>query len=303
MQRDRVISQTKFMDAMGIYYSGWLAKERSSDEQTADLPLHLPYKRLKPFVDKHFGSLQLEPINYRTKGGAPAKGIPAEILPKVCEVWLDARKEGVLTGARQLKIADQADVLIRGFAHVGIIALVDEATGYQYERPRRDLQEYLQTFLAEGLVRWTRSFPNDYFKHLCRLKGVQLRADMRLPQYFGHLTNNLVYRRIAPGLLEALKERRAERGRASNKLHWWTSEDTGHPTLLLHLGMVVGLMKIHHDYDAFEKQLDQIAPVYPKHPGLFHDPADWEQAKPESGEATPAARRRALPQTLPEEAS
>ena len=95
------------------------------------------------------------------------------------------------------------------------------------------------------LRRWVRTFPGDYFKHLCRLKGVQLRPDMKLPQYFGHLTNDLIWRRIAPGLLRALKERRNERGNPSNKLHSWTSEELGKPELLLHLGTVVGLMKIH----------------------------------------------------------
>lgn len=99
---------------------------------------------------------------------------------------------------------------------------------------------------------------------------------MKLPQYFGQLTNNLIYRRIAPGLLKRLKERRAERGSPSNKLHSWLSEDVGFREVLVHLGTVVGPMKIHTDYDAFEKQLDQIAPIYPETPGLYDDPKDWE---------------------------
>jgi len=96
---------------------------------------------------------------------------------------------------------------------MAVRAGVDEATGYQYERPRRDLEEQLAKFLSESLRKWVRTFPADYFKHLCRLRGVDLRPDMKLPQYFGHLTNNLIYRRIAPGLLHKLKERREERGR------------------------------------------------------------------------------------------
>ena len=95
---------------------------------------------------------------------------------------------------------------------------------------------------------------------------------MKLPQYFGHLTNDLIWRRIAPGLLKALKERRHERGTPSNKLHLWTSEELGRPELLLHLGTVIGLMKLHTDYDEFHKQLDKIAPIYPDNPTLFDDP-------------------------------
>jgi hypothetical protein len=100
---------------------------------------------------------------------------------------------------------------------------------------------------------------------------------MKLPLYFGHLTNDLVYRRLAPGLLKRLKERRIERGNPSNKLHSRLSADVGFPEVLVHLGTVVGLMKLHMDYSAFEKQLDQIAPIYPEHPGLFDDPKDWEE--------------------------
>jgi hypothetical protein len=99
---------------------------------------------------------------------------------------------------------------------------------------------------------------------------------MKLPQYFGHLTNNLVYRRLAPGLVKRLKETRSEIGSAGNKLHSWLSADVGYPEVLVHLGTVIGIMKSHTDYDKFEKQLNQIAPIYPDTPGLFDDPKDWE---------------------------
>jgi hypothetical protein len=100
---------------------------------------------------------------------------------------------------------------------------------------------------------------------------------MKLPQYFGQLTNNLVYQRLAPGLLKKLKERREERGSKSNKLHSWLSQDIGFREVLMHLGTVVGIMKLHTDYDSFERQLDQVAPIYPEHPGLFDNPRDWEE--------------------------
>ena len=49
--------------------------------------------------------------------------------------------------------------------------------------------------------------------------------------------------------------------------------------LLVHLGTVIGLMKVNTDYRAFERQLDQIAQIYPETPGLFDNPADWEEPK------------------------
>lgn len=271
----RVLTQSGVMISLGRARQ---AKGRQYYDADVNLPAFLTAKNLRPFIPQEL-TVTSSQLAFKTLGGMRAFGYRAELLPKICGVFLDADRAGVLIPRMQAHIAERAMVLIRGFASVGIIALVDEATGYQYERPRRDLEEYLKKFLSEGLRRWVRTFPGDYFKHLCRLKGVQLRPDMKLPQYFGHLTNDLVWRRIAPGLLKALKVRREERGRPSNKLFQWTSEELGKPELLMHLGMVVGLMKLHTDYEEFRKQLDQIAPIYPESPTLFDDPKDWEMPK------------------------
>lgn len=270
----RVLTQSGVMVALGRSRQ---AKGRQYYDADVNLPAFLTAKNLKQFIPQEL-TVTSSQIEFKTLGGMKAFGYRADLLPKICGVFLDADKAGALIARLQGHIAERAMILIRGFASVGIIALVDEATGYQYERPRRDLEEYLKKFLSDSLRRWVRTFPGDYFKHLCRLKGVQLRPDMKLPQYFGHLTNDLVWRRIAPGLLRALKERRSERGSPSNKLHSWTSEELGKPELLLHLGTVVGLMKLHKDgeYDAFHEQLDFVAPVYPDNPTLFDDPKDWE---------------------------
>lgn len=236
---------------------------------------------LKPFIPNDLAMALVDPLRFVRpgRGGKVAVGFEATILADICDVILQARKAIKLT-KRQIVIADQCEMLMRAFAKVGIIALVDEATGYQYDRPRRDLEEQLRRFLGEDLVRYVQGFPSDYFKHLCRLRGVELRSDMRLPSYFGNLTNDLVYRRIAPGLVQALKSRRLERGKSSNKLYWWTSEDVGYPALQRHLGAVVTLLKINDDYKAFYKQINAVSPLYPKTPGLFDNADDWKEPEP-----------------------
>jgi hypothetical protein len=166
-------------------------------------------------------------------------------------------------GPRQLEIAERADILIRGFAHVGIVALVDEATGFQYARQRDALEKMLEEYLSAELRRWVRTFPSEYFKELCRLRRVQFRPDMRLPQYFGHLTNDIVYNRLHPRVLKELKERSIDDDgkRGSNKLHQWLSEEKGHPKLIQHLGLAIGYMRISSDYEQFHELLDRGAPV------------------------------------------
>jgi hypothetical protein len=270
----RVLSERGVTKALGGKRGG--SHWRRLKEGGAKLPVYLSADNFKPFISNSLEVALSNPILYKSKSGGLAFGLPATLLADVCEVFLKARDTKGGLHPKQKPLADMADILMRSLAKVGIIALIDEATGFQYDRPRRDLEDQLKQFLSENLRRWVRTFPADYFKHLCRLRGVELRPDMKLPQYFGRLTNNLVYKRMAPGLLKKLKERKNERGSPSNKLHSWLSEDVGFRGALVHLGTVVGLMKIHTDYDKFERQLDDIAPIYPETPGLFDNPKDWQ---------------------------
>jgi len=271
---ENALFQIEVSLTIGIRGSGAYYRKKKRGEG-AMLPEYMSQKYLQPFISDELKAKISESITYKSLNGAPANGISALVLPEICDVWVQARQKGALD-IEQSQIAEKAYILLKAFAKVGIIALVDEATGYQYERPRNELEEQLKKFLSESLRKYAQTFPADYFKHLCRLRGVEMRPDMKLPSYFGTLTNNLIYRRIAPGLLKKLKERRMERGRPSNKLFSWLSEDVGLRGLLLHMGTVVGLMKSNTDYAAFEKQLDAIAPIYPEYPGLFDDPKDWE---------------------------
>ncbi len=90
--------------------------------------------------------------------------------------------------------------------HVGIISLVDEATGYQEFRQRDALARILEAFIDKELQPWVQTFPSDYYSELFRLRGLDYpTGTVQRPQYFGHLTNDIVYKRIAPGVLEELK--------------------------------------------------------------------------------------------------
>ena len=83
-----------------------------------------------------------------------------------------------------------------------------------------------------------------------------------MPQYFGHLTNNIVYDRLAPGVKQELKRvtPRDAAGRHKNKLFQRLTEDVGHPRLREHLASVVALMKISKTYEEFERYLDKALP-------------------------------------------
>jgi hypothetical protein len=273
----RIITQATFLRALGRSRS---PKAGTGVLTTVDeLPFFLQAEVLKPFIGEDLRA-STKAAFFLEMEGKKNVGYDALALPGVAEVYLQMRDDFVTRNQLPPKpyrhIIVACDLLIRGLARVGIIALVDEATGFQYDRPRRDLEEHLKKYLTESLRRWVRTFPADYFRELCRLRGVTLRPDMRLPQYFGKLTNNLIYRRIAPNLLKGLKNKRVELDTPNAKLHSGLSLDHGVPELLLHLGSVTTVMKMNTDYDAFVKQLDKILPVFPEVPGLFDDPKDWQ---------------------------
>lgn len=139
----RIVSETNFMSAMGMYRSGALSVRRHERDEGAQIPLSLAHKNLKPYADMHLGGVHYAPYRYRNlKGKIVDQGIRAELIPKICEVWIDADKAGVL-GPRQKLTAKKADILLRGFARVGIVALVDEATGYQYVQSRLKQREQM----------------------------------------------------------------------------------------------------------------------------------------------------------------
>ncbi len=258
----RVLTQTDFMKGMGMYYSGWVSKNRPAEEVAAEVPQFLSYKSLRPFVDKHLGDLQSIIVKYRTERGNIAHGIKAEIIPKVCDVWLDAEEEGKL-GARQKLIAAKARLIMRALAHVGIIALVDEATGYQDVRHRHALQEILDAFLRKELAAWAKRFPDEFYKQIHRLRGWEWRGrKVNPPQIVAHYTNDFVYERLAPGIREELERRmpRTESGSRKGKLHQLFTDDIGHPALAQHLHAVTTLMKAASSWEQFKVMLDQALP-------------------------------------------
>jgi hypothetical protein len=87
-----------------------------------------------------------------------------------CDAVLEAWKRGAL-GEQQRHIADQAEIFVRAFARVGIIALVDEVTGYQENRDRQALHQIMEAYIAKVLLPWTKRFPDEFYRELFRLRG------------------------------------------------------------------------------------------------------------------------------------
>jgi P63C domain len=262
----RVLTQTDFMKGMGMYYSGWVAKNRSVEDASARVPHFLSFKGLKPFVDRHLGDLRSIILKYRTASGGTAHGIRAEIIPKLCEVWMDA-EESITLGSRQKQIVSKAKILMRSLAHVGIIALVDEATGYQGVRPKDALQMYLEKIIRKELAAWAKKFPDEFYENIYKLKGWPW-PGMKKNRYsvVAHYTRNLVYERLAAGLLRELEARtpKNDGGNRTHKFHQWLTDDIGDPLLAQHLHSLVMFQRLAissgFGWHRFLNMVDQVMP-------------------------------------------
>lgn len=252
----RVITTASFMRAIG-------RSPRGSGVADEHLPPFLRAQSLSPYITSELRE-QSRAVTFTLPRGGRAKGYRAELLPVVCDLYLRARQEGRLP-RNQDHVAAQAEILVRGLAKVGIIALVDEATGYQDVRARNALSKILEEFVDKELQAWVRTFPDDYYKEMFRLRNLEFHeSSVKRPQYFGLLTNDIVYKRIAPGVLEELKrvQRKGSTGKPRDRLFQRLTTNSGYPKLREHLGSVVTLMKMSPDWDTFKQNLDRIHPRY-----------------------------------------
>jgi len=221
-------------------------------------------KGISPFVSEELASKINNPIPFRTTAGALAHGFEATVISDLCDVIVQAAERGSLN-YQLAHIVKRADILRRGFQKVGVIALVDEATGYQKARAHDALEQYLRRFISEELVRWVKTFPDEFYTHLHRLKGWKHvpKSNKRSP-YVGYLTIDLVYKRLAPGALAELQRLtpRDDKGRRKHRFHQYLTEDIGHPRLREHLASVITLMRVSTTWNQFYQMLEKALPRY-----------------------------------------
>ena len=227
-----------------------------------DLPAFLNTSNLKPYLSQLREGVSTTPILFQMPNGSRGYGYNAELLPDVCSVYLEARSAGALLSSQQ-HIAARAEILLRGLATIGIIGLVDEATGYERIREERALAKILEKILDEELQPWTRTFEFSFYKEIFRLKGWGSAAGVKRPQVIGRYTNDFVYDRIAPGVLAELRRRNPvlPQGWRKNRHHQWFTPEFGHPKLRMHIEAVTALMRAAGSWSGFKRSLDR---AYPK---------------------------------------
>lgn len=252
---------TRLITTQGVNRALGRANSMGGKGGIENLPAFLNVLTLKPFISKELIA-SISRIEFRMKKGGKAFGFKAQTLPMICEVFLKARDAGVLVG-RQLGHAATAELLMRALAHVGIVALVDEATGFQEFRDKDALQAVLDKYLSAEAAKWAKTFNDSFYLSIFRLKGWNPSKELRhKPGVVAHITKDLVYRRLAPTLMESLEEKNPvlENGRRKYCHHQHLSREQGLTHLKGHLFMLEKLMKTSHSWDEFMSKVDDLLP-------------------------------------------
>lgn len=255
----RVISERSLANAIGIRGGGsyWEKRKKSKDSKEL-MPEYLSLNSIQPYISEALKISISKSISYIPKVGKndqkSATGFKAEILPEICDAWIKANKDNVLTESQQ-NVANNAYLILKGFATVGIIALVDEATGYQYDRERDELQKILKAYISTELLKWQKTFPDTYYKEIFRLNGWNYTVQdiKKRPGVVGKWTNKIIYEQLPKGVLAELKNKtpKSQAGNYTARFFQSLTPDTGNPHLSAQLNQIIAIMRISDNWKQF----------------------------------------------------
>lgn len=233
--------------------------ENSKPTSGTRLTRYLEQKSLKDFIYKGKEPDHYNPIECY-QGEKKINGYEATILADICDAFLDARKN-IKLSSRQKTIADQCEILIRGFARVGIVALIDEATGYQYDRERFELQKILNAYVSEEILKWQLTFTDDFYKQIYRLWNLPFipKYIKNKPSFIGKLTTKYIYEQLPNGVLENLRKNtpKTQKGNWKYKFHQSLTPEVGKEHLKKQITEVTTLMEVSNTKKEFESLFER----------------------------------------------
>lgn len=264
----RVLSERAITKALGGKRGGSHWRRLKENPDGANLPVFLSANNYKPFINKDLSDALGRRRYYRAKrGAAAAHGIEASLLPKICNVLLNMRDQPGSLSSTQLPLSVQADMIMRGLAEVGIVALVDEATGHIQEKRKDEYRQLFQEFIRQQVREYEKEFPVQFTDNLYRFYGLSQKTPGRHPQFFGTLTRRYIYQPLANSkgaILEMLDEQNpvvTAKGGRKFKMFQFLTDTIGLPMFRAHLWQVVGIMNASRDKNDFDRSFRRAFPM------------------------------------------
>ena len=181
---------------------------------------------------------------------------PYEILPAIIRATIRANSNNLLT-AQQTHIAERCAVIADALIGVGIVALIDEATGYQYHREPSALQDLIELLIRENCADWTKRFDADFYRPLMKLFKLDFHPGKGLPSVIGQLTQRYIYQAVLPDeIWEYLKIKKGKKDR----FHQWLN-GSGLKLLERQKILVEAIAGSSADYQDFKSRFSVISGV------------------------------------------
>ena len=246
--RRRVISKKAMASALHLQSKGGNAFLRSMSRQGIQGVLSAD---LRTKIDN--------PVLFKTLNGGSADGYEAEVLIEVCDALIEARNLGRLLSS-QAFLAIQAEIIVRAAAKIGILALVDEATGYQ-GKTKDEYRKLFDEFIRKEFLQWEKEFPEKFFEMIYRIYGLRRQKPdtSKHPQFFGKFIRKYVYYPLAHSngaILEQLEEKNPvvyTGGGRKHKFFQFLTDNVGMPAFRQHLWQVVGIGQASRDKVQFDR--------------------------------------------------
>lgn len=231
--------------------------------------------------DKLRESLE-NPIVFKAFGGDLAHGYEGTVLIELCDAIWEAKKQNKLTPAQE-DLAKQAEVILRSAAKVGIIALIDEATGHIKDKWKEEYRELFKQFILDEHRKWASEFPDQFFDVIYNIYKLPRKHKNKHPQFFGHFIRKYVYTPLLNSrgaILEMLDEKNPTvyvGGGRRYKLFQFLEEEVGMVALRSHIWQVVGIGNATKTKESFERGFNKAFPQVGTQGDLFDDLHDlWE---------------------------
>lgn len=196
-----------------------------------------------------------------------ADGYEATTLIEVCDALIQARNDKLLVPS-QAFLAVQAEIIVRSAAKLGIIALVDAATGYIEDIKKEEYLKLWHDFVAREFRQWQAEFPPQFADMIYKIYGIKRKdpRSFRHPQFFGWFTRKYIYHPLANSkgaILDLLDEANPvvyAGGSRKYKLHQFLSEEVGLSALRQHLWQTIGIGNASRDKLDFERSFYRAFP-------------------------------------------
>lgn len=232
-----------------------------ANADSGNLGSYIGVTALKPFInkDKVLGEL----IEFSIPGtNLKGLGMTTEHFELICRGYVQALYHGAALTDRQREIAIKCAVLTAGLTRTGLDALIDEATGYQYERAEDALQVKLRAFIAEELRAWEKTFPDALWEEFGRLTNWSEPLRSR-PKWWGKLVIELIYNTLDPDVARYLRENKPP---PDIRWHQQLTADVGVRQLVSRCYEIIGIAKTCNDIKELKAK---VAQHYGKDPVQF----------------------------------